>query len=705
MPIANPIAPPASAPDETPAIVSELNGHSRTLRSPWIASARFLAVWLFPAALGIYLKWYMMADQSGFAREARSMGLSALNIFDRISFFRLDLILGAFAIPLVLFVANRYLSLRRAAVLTGIVSGTFIALIAVQVFALKEVGRFSSLRMILVGLNWGWHEPGSSVQYLISKETLIPLLALLGTVVAMVWAVRNANRTSSRQSRNGWKAAGELYLFAVLVIVLLSFKSEILVGPYHESSFVRSVTSLWKENAVETGEFAGLIRHGEGLSGPDLSSLSAPELIARYRHLTNAPSSLPDSQYFGKEKGANVLFFILETTPMKYLPVDGDLSQFPNMTDLRARSFVGTRHYTTFPITRAAVFSIFSSWYPVDDAQNIFDSPTWDQAGDFLRRLDSMGYRTAVFSPLNAPGVPDQTLFKAVGFGQQFYPASAITTYDERPSWKAARIAADVDTLHLLEAHLDQWTAHGDKFAAAFLPQIGHSPYPDSDSVNTADELQKRGRAILATEDAWLGEIVALLQKRGQLDNTIIVIVGDHGLRTITENPNLRRGTIDETAFHVPLLVYAPRALDHSERIPWLTSHVDIAPTILDLLGAKGNRDSEQGSAIWNSGLANRTTFFFAKPMFGADGYTRGGQFFMWHYFSDSVYEKSTPEFDPSDITPRKSAVARDVTSNILAMGALDRAWHAKFASAPEHPASESAADPSSRGIQASPTD
>jgi arylsulfatase A-like enzyme len=133
-------------------------------------------------------------------------------------------------------------------------------------------------------------------------------------------------------------------------------------------------------------------------------------------------------------------------------------------------------------------------------------------------------------------------------------------------------------------------------------------------------------------------------------------------------------------------LIYAPRALEHRDRITWLTSHIDIVPTVLDLLGVKGNRDSEQGSAVWNPALADRTTFFFAKPMFGADGYTQGGQFFMWHYFSDSVYQKSIPEFDPSDITPRKSAVAHAVTSNILTMGSLERAWHARFASAPEHP-------------------
>lgn len=678
MQIASPEIPAAA--DES-AVIREHDTRAPGIRSSWIGSARFVVVWFFPALLEVYLKWYMMVDQGGFGREARSMGLGTLTVFDRLSFFRGDLLFGAFAVPLALFLLNRYLPVRWAALLTGLVCGAFIVLIAVQLFSLKEVGRFSSLNMIAVGLNWGWHEPGSSVQYLISKETLAPLAALLGMAVAMVWAIRNADRSSSRLAREGWRAAGELYLFIVLAAVLFSFKTDTIRGPYHESGFVRSVTSLWKENSVETGEFAGLdLQHSNGLATPDLSYLSKADLIARYRQLSNAPADQPDPKYFGKEKGANVLFFILETTPEKYLPVDGDMKQFPNMAALRARSFVGLRHYTTFPITRAAVFSMFSSWYPIDDPRNAFGSPTWDKTDDFLRRLDADGYKTAVFTPLHAPGVSDESLFTAVGFRQQFFPNSAIASYDGQSSWKQARVAADMDTLHMLEAHLDQWMTHGDKFVAAFFPQIGHSPYPDSSSGNTAEDLQERGRAILAIQDAWLGDIVALLQKHGQLDNTIIVMLGDHGLRTITENPQLRRGTIDDTAFHVPLLIYAPRALDHSQSIPWLTSHIDLVPTILDLLGAKGDRESEQGSAIWNPALAQRKTFFFAKPMFGADGYTSGGQFYMWHYFSDTVYQKPIAEFDASDIVSRQSTVAGDVTSNILTMGALESAWHAKFA-------------------------
>lgn len=665
---------------QAPAAAGPISRDSVVQASPWVSSARFLIAWLFPAALSLYLKWYMMTDQSGFTTEARSMGLHSLNIFERVSFFRAELFYGALFIPLALLIVNRYLRPRWSAILTGLFSFAFSLLLGIQLLSLKEFGRFSSLRMILVGLSWGWHEPSSNAQYLLSRESLVTLSALIGIVVALAWAVRNSGRVNSTRAAFCWKTAGELCVFSVVAVLALSIKSDVPASPYHQSSMVRAAGSLWKENAVETGEFSGLdLQRSAGLTSADLSGLSTEDLIARYRQLAHAPVPVRDPRYFGKQAGANVLFFILETTPEKYLPVAGDLKQFPNFSRLRQNSFVGTRHYTTFPITRSALFSVFSSWYPIDDPGNAFDSPVWDSTDDFLSQLNSAGYRTAVFSPLREPGIPDAALFEALAFSRQFYPEAPLSSGNQAPSWQQQRIAADLSTLHLLESQLDQWAKQRQPFAAAFLPQIAHSPYPDGKSGDTAAELQERGQAILQIQDAWLGELMDLLRKDGQLDNTIIVVVGDHGLRALSENPDMRRGTIDETAFHVPLLLYAPRALDHTERISWLTSHIDLVPTILDLLGAKNNRESEQGTAIWNPALADRTTFFFAKPMFGADGFTSQGQFFMWHYFSGTVYKKSSAEFDPSDIVPCRSSTAQEVTDGISEMVALEKAWHRKF--------------------------
>jgi phosphoglycerol transferase MdoB-like AlkP superfamily enzyme len=673
---------PASHPNHGGTTLAvDQNETARQHLIPWIDSARFLLVWLSPAAMGLHLKWCLMAEQGGFAREARSMGLQSLGLASRLSFFRGELLVGLLAIPLFLLISGRYMRTRWRAVLAGTASGTAIILLGIQLFALKEFGRFSTLAMARVGLGWGWHEPGSNLRYLASRETLLLMVSLAALGAALAWAIRHSGRTISKQARHGWKTAGELYLFALAAPLLFSLKSDVPKSPYQESSLVRSVVSLWRENSVDTGEFAGYaFERADGIATADLSHLSRKDLVTRYRQLTHAPTARQDARYFGKQKGANVLYFVLETTPETYLPVEDDMKQFPNLGRLKMNSFVGARHYTTFPLTRCALFSAFTSWYPPDDPQTVFGSREQDAAGDFIPRLASEGYETAVFSPLRASGIPDEALFGGLGFGHQYYPDSAITNYDRQPSWKEARVAADVATLRLLEKQMDLWTTQGHKFVAAFLPQVGHFPYPDSDAGNSPEELRKRGRAILAMEDAWLGELMKVLESHGQLSNTIILIFGDHGPRTIEENPDLRRGTIDEVAFHVPLLIYAPRAVDRSEEIPWLTSHIDLVPTVLDLLGEKGARESEQGSPIWTPALAERTTFFFARPMFGADGYTADGRFLMWHYFSDAVYENSVPVFDSNEIVPRQSKVTSDTRSNILGLVALEKAWHAKFA-------------------------
>jgi membrane-anchored protein YejM (alkaline phosphatase superfamily) len=316
---------------------------------------------------------------------------------------------------------------------------------------------------------------------------------------------------------------------------------------------------------------------------------------------------------------------------------------------------------------------------------NCFDTFHPDSiAPDFLHRLGSLGYATAVYSPTRYAGGMDEALFRSIDFKEQIFPdpdglLPNVSGYDGQASWKTKRIALDLATLNLMKEDLNRWLAAGRKLAVAFVPQVGHLPYPDLDPREEGENLVGRGRAMIAMQDAWLGEILDLLEKYGQLDKTVIVILGDHGTRTLREDPSLRRGTIDESSFHVPLFIYAPRTLAHEERIPWLTSHIDVAPTVLDLLGIQGGRGSEQGTPMWDPLLAERTTFLFAEPFFGADGYYSQGNFFMWHYLSDVVYVNSQARFDTSEIVPRYSSQAGDVTRSITKMVGLEKAWHARF--------------------------
>jgi arylsulfatase A-like enzyme len=85
----------------------------------------------------------------------------------------------------------------------------------------------------------------------------------------------------------------------------------------------------------------------------------------------------------------------------------------------------------------------------------------------------------------------------------------------------------------------------------------------------------------LRQTDNDLGEILRFLKKKKLLDNSIIVIVGDHGEQFYEHGHTSRQGIYEEL-IHIPLVISVPGA--HTKAIDSLASQVDILPTILDYL-------------------------------------------------------------------------------------------------------------------------
>lgn len=81
--------------------------------------------------------------------------------------------------------------------------------------------------------------------------------------------------------------------------------------------------------------------------------------------------------------------------------------------------------------------------------------------------------------------------------------------------------------------------------------------------------------------DAHLGRMIAELEKRGQLDKTLIIVTADHGM------PFPRcKGYAYEDSNHVPLAVRLPGGIARPGRIvDDFVNFTDIAPTILDYAG------------------------------------------------------------------------------------------------------------------------
>jgi N-sulfoglucosamine sulfohydrolase len=80
--------------------------------------------------------------------------------------------------------------------------------------------------------------------------------------------------------------------------------------------------------------------------------------------------------------------------------------------------------------------------------------------------------------------------------------------------------------------------------------------------------------------DRWIGEIVQALDKAGRAENTILVFTSDHGASFLHG-----KATLYDGGTKVPWLIRWPNEIPAGTRVTSLTSHVDILPTLLDLLG------------------------------------------------------------------------------------------------------------------------
>jgi arylsulfatase A-like enzyme len=104
-------------------------------------------------------------------------------------------------------------------------------------------------------------------------------------------------------------------------------------------------------------------------------------------------------------------------------------------------------------------------------------------------------------------------------------------------------------------------------------------------------------RTGLGWVDARLKELHATLASEGLLENTLLIVTGDHG-EAFGEHGRLRHGNVlyDEV-LRVPLVISGPAPFDRPALIEGSVGLTDIAPTLLELVGAP-NLDQADGRSL-----------------------------------------------------------------------------------------------------------
>ena len=168
--------------------------------------------------------------------------------------------------------------------------------------------------------------------------------------------------------------------------------------------------------------------------------------------------------------------------------------------------------------------------------------------------------------------------------------------------------------------------AGGDKPFLLFLRHMDpHSPYlppePFNNMFHTGDAFDKRNKSMdpvwafkpfadffaswmppgvtdieyivalydgaVAYMDACIQQILNRVEELGIAEDTLIALNGDHGETLADHDCYFDHHGIYDCTLHVPLVLKMPGTLPEGRRVPGYTSHQDLVPTILNLIGVK----------------------------------------------------------------------------------------------------------------------
>jgi len=95
--------------------------------------------------------------------------------------------------------------------------------------------------------------------------------------------------------------------------------------------------------------------------------------------------------------------------------------------------------------------------------------------------------------------------------------------------------------------------------------------------------------------DQFLGDLVDGLTKRNLIDDTLIVVVGDHGQGFYEHGQKAHNTVIWDEGLRVPLVIHNPKLFPEPRLVEGVRRQVDIAPTVLTQLGVSYPADFFEG--------------------------------------------------------------------------------------------------------------
>lgn len=193
---------------------------------------------------------------------------------------------------------------------------------------------------------------------------------------------------------------------------------------------------------------------------------------------------------------------------------------------------------------------------------------------------------------LDAKPKPDRPLFLEIGFPGPHPP------YDPPRRYAEPYLEKDLPLMDVSEAEL---AAQPPPFQKMRI----HNTEVDHDSVvhllNPSPEQRHRQRAYylgnVTLIDEKVGRILQSLDRKGYLDNAVVIFTSDHG-DALGDHGHSQKWTMYDIITRVPTIVWAPGRFDGGRRFDGLCQWMDLGPTVLELAGLRPPASFEARSLL-----------------------------------------------------------------------------------------------------------
>jgi len=281
----------------------------------------------------------------------------------------------------------------------------------------------------------------------------------------------------------------------------------------------------------------------------------------------------------GSARGRSVVVVVLESTAARFLGAYGaEPDAMPFVTDLARRSLLCTTAWTVYP---ESIKSQLALWHATAPAP---DLPVAQHA-----RVPVPGLAALLARAGYASGLFHAGRFRFLGMDQVLARSGFATLVDAASIGGDRESAFGVDEESTVTALLRFVDALPEQqpFLAAYLPVAGHHPYASPPGGPfPRDDVRGCYRAALCYADRAVRALWEGLCRRRPERDLVLCVVGDHGEAFGEHDGNFGHTfAVYEENLRVPLLFCVPGVTDAGLVTHRPASHLDVAPTLLHLLG------------------------------------------------------------------------------------------------------------------------